>query len=486
VERVLVNPRPEQVLRIQRSRLGRNLVVSVSGDLDLATASLLKEALTSGTAPGDGLVADLSAVDFCGAAGVRVLLVAAERTRGHGGRFAVVASPALTRVFRLLGAEKSLNPMASVTDARRDLAEVPAQADPARTGGVRVDPVVAGSAHLLRLTGTVHDGTADDLLRSVREAVGGAVAGTPVVLDLRGLDTLTARGAGALLGSELRDRFDVRLLTRARGEVTRLLEIADPAGAVPRFTGLEAALTGRGEEAEVWPAQFEALTRALLGDTTVAAALRHVVDAAEHVVAGADLVSVTLQTPDGAYSTPVETGPMATALDQVQYSSGLGPCLSAAAPGAPDFVSSDDLRVEDRWPSFAAAAASHGYQAIMSTTLRPGGESPGLTGALNLYSRRPHGLTTADRHAALLLATHASLALAHATTAELAELDRAHLRRAISSRDVIGQAKGVLMARQGISAEEAFDLLRRTSQKLNVKLIEVATTLVGRQTDRDH
>lgn len=476
--------RPEQLLRIQRSRFGRDLVVvSATGAVDLVTATVLEEALTSGTAPGEGLVADLSGVEFCGAAGVRVLLAAAERAQAHGVRFAVVASSALTRVFRLTGAEPALKPLASVTDAVRQLTRPP---DPARAGGVSLAPVVAQSTRLLRLTGAVHDGSADDLVRSVRDALGGADAGTPVVLDLRGLDTLTTRGAGVLLSPRLRDRFDVRLLIRARGEVARLLEIADPAGVVPRFTDLEAALGGRVEDAETWPAQFEELTRVLVGDTTVVAALRHVVDAAEQVVAGADLVSVTLQSADGVYSTPVGTGPMATALDQVQYRSGLGPCLTAAAPGAPGLVVSDDLRVEDRWPSFAAAAASHGYQAIISTTLSPGGGSPGLTGALNVYSRRPHGLTTADRHAALLLATHASLALAHAAAAELAELERTHLLRAISSRDVIGQAKGILMARQKISADEAFDLLRRTSQHRNVKLVDLATILAGRQTELDH
>ncbi|WP_308210250.1 ANTAR domain-containing protein [Amycolatopsis iheyensis] len=92
-----------------------------------------------------------------------------------------------------------------------------------------------------------------------------------------------------------------------------------------------------------------------------------------------------------------------------------------------------------------------------------------------------HGLS-AVLSTALLLATHASLALNQARGTEVAELERANLHRAIASRDVIGQAKGILMARQGLDAEAAFDLLRRTSQDLNVKLADIAAGLVGNHT----
>jgi AmiR/NasT family two-component response regulator len=57
------------------------------------------------------------------------------------------------------------------------------------------------------------------------------------------------------------------------------------------------------------------------------------------------------------------------------------------------------------------------------------------------------------------------------------------LYRALDSRDAIGQAKGILMARRGISADEAFDLLRRTSQDVNVKLREVAETVTSLRTE---
>lgn len=60
----------------------------------------------------------------------------------------------------------------------------------------------------------------------------------------------------------------------------------------------------------------------------------------------------------------------------------------------------------------------------------------------------------------------------------------AGLTEALESRDVIGQAKGILMASQGISVDEAFDILRRASQRLNVKLRDVAAQVIeGRATD---
>jgi AmiR/NasT family two-component response regulator len=108
-----------------------------------------------------------------------------------------------------------------------------------------------------------------------------------------------------------------------------------------------------------------------------------------------------------------------------------------------------------------------------------------MSGALNIYSRELDGLSNADGDIALLLATHASLALAHTQALTNAELQTAHLRKAIDSRDVIGQAKGILMQRRGITAPEAFDVLRQASQELNVKLAELASTLATRHADLD-
>ncbi|MFJ7213533.1 ANTAR domain-containing protein [Amycolatopsis sp. NPDC098790] len=345
---------------------------------------------------------------------------------------------------------------------------------------------------VLRLTGTLDASTIAETLAHLHDSTAAVSPPAALVLDLRDVRTLSARAARELIKFVTAYSPHVRLLIDPDSVAVRALRLIDPAGTVPAFTDPAQALKPFGPpspaetEADVpWLTEFESLARTLLGDTTVAGALRHVVEAAQRVIEGADLVSITLRAHDGGFSTPAATAPVGAVLDQVQYRSGDGPCVSAAQPEGPGYVHSDDLRDEARWPSFTAASAGHGFRAIISTALQPIEASESLSGALNVYSRKPHGLTAADRHAALLLATHASLALAHAQTAELAELERAQLRQAVSSRDVIGQAKGILMNRQGITADEAFDLLRRTSQDLNVKLVDLARTLATRHTDLD-
>ncbi len=232
--------------------------------------------------------------------------------------------------------------------------------------------------------------------------------------------------------------------------------------------------------------QFADLTRTLLDVTpTVGGVLRLVVGAASAIVPDADLVSVTLREPDGTFHTPVETDPVAVRLDQVQYDHGEGPCVESARPDGPAIGRSTDLANDPRWPSFGPAAAGYGYHSVLATALLPDARPSRRSGALNIYSSRPGAFDSQAVDLALLLATHASLALAHTDAVAAAELETAHLRRAVEGRDVIGQAKGILMQRRGITADEAFDVLRRASQDLNVKLADVARALATRHTEVD-
>lgn len=230
-------------------------------------------------------------------------------------------------------------------------------------------------------------------------------------------------------------------------------------------------------------ARFADLTKVLLDTDNVAGVLTRVAYAAVEMVPGADLVSVTLRSEQGTFHTPAETAPMATELDDLQYRAGHGPCVESAEKKGPAYVRSGDLAVEPLWPTFGPAAAGRGYLSVLSTTLLPDAAPPRLSGALNIYSRRRSAFTDNARDRALLLATHASLALATTRAVERADLERAQLRRALDSRDVIGQAKGILMNRRGIDADAAFDLLRRTSQDLNVKLADLARTFSDRHSE---
>jgi len=231
--------------------------------------------------------------------------------------------------------------------------------------------------------------------------------------------------------------------------------------------------------------QFAEFSRRLLTAGTVADALAHVASAALEILPDADLVSVTLRSPDGHLHTPVETDPMATELDKLQDRFQEGPCFDAANSPGPAYRYSGDLGNEPAWPSFGPAAAERDIHSALSTALLPDEDRPAnMTGALNVFAHKPHSLgEELDRDRALLLSTHAALAISTTEAVRLAELRETQLREAIDSRDLIGQAKGILMQRRGISAEEAFDLLRRTSQDLNVRLAEIARTVTERHTE---
>jgi hypothetical protein len=232
--------------------------------------------------------------------------------------------------------------------------------------------------------------------------------------------------------------------------------------------------------------QFAELTRRLLRADTVGDVLTQVAHAASVVFPDVHLVSVTLRSEDGRLHTPVETDPMASELDDLQYGYGEGPCFDAAQRPELAYTHSPDLRSDSQWPRFGREAADRGYLSVLSTALAPDAVPSRLSGALNLYSKEADKFAEEVTHdQALLLDTHASLALAGIEAVRMAELREIQLRRALDSRDVIGQAKGILMHRRGISAEQAFDLLRRSSQDLNVKLAELARLLATRHTELD-
>jgi hypothetical protein len=229
--------------------------------------------------------------------------------------------------------------------------------------------------------------------------------------------------------------------------------------------------------------QFARLTSALLNAQSVQDVLEQVVEATVSVAPQADVVSVTLRSADGRFHTPIATHSVAQLLDERQYELGEGPCVAAALNHGPGFAAwPDHGRTDSPWPGFSRAARELGIEAVLSLSLLPMPDPPRLSGALNLYARSPFALEAIDKDVILLLATHASLALATTEAVTSAKLREAQLHRAIDSRDVIGQAKGVLMGRRNISAEEAFDILRSASQNLNVKLTEIAE-IVAAQPD---
>jgi ANTAR domain-containing protein/GAF domain-containing protein len=237
-----------------------------------------------------------------------------------------------------------------------------------------------------------------------------------------------------------------------------------------------------GEPPAAVVVEFATLAQELLAASTVHDVLVRVVAAAEKVVPGVDLVSVTLHAADGRLDTPVATGPLARTLDELQYELGEGPAVQASRTTGLGLAESADLVADASFGTWGPAAARYGVHSVLSLGLFPKQEPPRM-GTLNFYSTRAHGLDGADRDMAVVLAAHAATALAGTMATNAAELQVAQLREALRSRDVIGQAKGVLMERRGISESEAFDILRTASQSLNIKLVRVAATLTERRAE---
>jgi len=168
----------------------------------------------------------------------------------------------------------------------------------------------------------------------------------------------------------------------------------------------------------------------------------------------------------------VPTALMST-LERLQTEAGHGPCADALAGLA--LVYAPDLLDDQRWPLFSPEAARLGLRSALAYRLSVEGET---LGALQLYAHLPGAFNAYERAQGLIFATYASLALAIARdrAAEQGRID--NLENALTSREVIGQAQGILMERERISADQAFQLLRRSSQHLNRKLRTVAQDIV--------
>lgn len=195
------------------------------------------------------------------------------------------------------------------------------------------------------------------------------------------------------------------------------------------------------------------------------AALRSMTKFAVDAIPGAEYATVTLVA-NGTIETPVMVGDLGGQSDTLQRELGEGPCIRAAVSDRTVWI--DDMRTETRWPNFAAAAADLGIRSMACFYLYIDGDD---SAALNLHSTEPAAFTAEARQLGELFA-------AHAATAFGAIQEKQQLRAALGSRDIIGQAKGMIMERYRLDADEAFALLARLSQDTNTKLVEVATQIV--------
>jgi GAF domain-containing protein len=198
--------------------------------------------------------------------------------------------------------------------------------------------------------------------------------------------------------------------------------------------------------------------------------LAEIIAAAVAMVPGVDEGSVSVVTGRRNIGSQAPTGDLPVEVDALQEETQQGPCLDAAYEQLT--VRVDDMASETRWPEFARRASQAGAASMLSLQLYVEGDN---LGALNLYSRTPGAFDDESEQVGLLFASHAAVAYAGVRK-------EAQLAKAVVSRDLIGQAKGILMERYNISGERAFLVLTRISQDTNRKLYDIATELVRQRT----
>ena len=219
-------------------------------------------------------------------------------------------------------------------------------------------------------------------------------------------------------------------------------------------------------------AAFAELSKIMLGAQPLSETLSRVAELAKQSIPGAAEVSVTLMQ-DGTVTSVSFTGPLAVQLDERQYEAGFGPCMEAALSGAT--IPIDDTAHSGTYPDFGRIAFRHGITHTMSIGLPVERRT---VGALNIYGsgEGPFDETTAEL--ATAFASYAAVAVAnaglYASTATLA----GNLQKALDSRAVIDQAKGILMGRHHCSADTAFGLLVRQSSTSSRRLRDIAQDIV--------
>ena len=246
-------------------------------------------------------------------------------------------------------------------------------------------------------------------------------------------------------------------LEQSDGRVGELLAVGDP---VPAHSyGLSKDMT--------------TFTSIYSADELIDGALRLAVSLAGTVVGGANGVSVSLRR-RGILTTVVATDQTISNMDANQYQTGEGPCVDASTRGHRFYA--EALENETRWPAFTPRARALGIESILSSPLLVK-ERP--VGALNIYSLTPSAFTSRDQELAATFAVQASALLGDAEGRPTDDELSIRFQGALRTREVIAQAQGVLMEREGISERDAYGALRRFSLGNGTPLSERAENIVA-------
>jgi ANTAR domain/GAF domain len=216
--------------------------------------------------------------------------------------------------------------------------------------------------------------------------------------------------------------------------------------------------------------QFVEVGRGLAGAPDLRSLFLMIANQSLVLVPGAEHAGITVLR-RGVFDTPTATSDLPPKVDAIQYELGTGPCVDAALDDT--IYLTGDLEVDTRWPEFGKrAVVDTGVRSMLA--IRLFSEEADLIAALNLYSASRHAFAEQALPICIMLATHASLALTSAGQRERI----VNLEQAIKSNREVGVAVGVLMSRHTVTQQQAFDLLRMSSQRAHRKLRDVAADVV--------
>jgi GAF domain-containing protein len=208
------------------------------------------------------------------------------------------------------------------------------------------------------------------------------------------------------------------------------------------------------------------MAREVAAPSSLDEVLAGVTATAQEIIHGVGAAGVLLITGGGKFESHAGTSDLPHQLDRLQELFGEGPCVQAAVDEL--IVRSDDFTQEHRWPKYTAAALEVGVHSGLSFKLYT---SKDTAGALNLFAFEPNVFDSQAEAIGSVLAAHAAAAI-------LASRRGEQLESALINRDLIGQAKGIIMERFKVDAIRAFDMLRELSQSSNTKLVAVAQRVV--------
>ena len=223
--------------------------------------------------------------------------------------------------------------------------------------------------------------------------------------------------------------------------------------------------TGTSAGADDLAQRLTVLDRDLQRFTTPQQVLDHIVHAVVGMVPGAQDATITIAQHRRTARTAAASSDRARLFDVLQSDSRQGPCLDALFDQQTLRV--DDLAADPRWPELAARVGELGARSMVCFQLFVTGDT---LGSLNVLATEPAAFGDESERIGLLFASHAAIALADAQ-------QLGHVKEALVNRDLIGQAKGILMERFKITADQAFVLLTTASQQTNRKLHVVAADL---------